>query len=62
MERKIFNSDESRIKYDLIKFNYTYWMLRSAHSRWGYHIGSVVYCVNYEDVSLDYYISPVCKI
>ena len=62
MERMIFNSDDSKIKLSLDGFHQQYWVLRSANSRWIYHIGSIFHRVDSEDVNLNYYILPVCMI
>ena len=70
MERKIFNSDESRIKRSFDGFKQRYWQLRSVFSTYKYDVSRVDFCGNIAlpgfikiyDMFYDKRIVPACMI
>ena len=64
MERKIFNSDESRIKLDFNFEQDCYWHLRSACNDRRFAICSADEdgCINYSTIIFNDGILPVCTI
>ena len=70
MERKIFNSDDSKIKLSFDRFKHQYWQLRSASSIYSYCIPCVNFCgcitrpgfIRIYDTFNDVRIVPVCII
>ena len=70
MERKIFNSDESRIKRSFDGFKQRSWQLRSVFSTYKYDVSRVDFCGNIAlpgfikiyDMFYDKRIVPACMI